>query len=728
MQRKTFAALTACLLLAAPAVYAADDGLKDEGFKLTGSVGLGGQAVETKDTVDEGKMREYRDLTSGVLSFFDLKGRSSDYYIDFYGENLGRTDMYLNLRGGSYEKFKYQLFSDSLEHNFTLGARTPYSGVGTANQTAVLPSLDPSKWNVYDLSYKRRNDSAMVEFSFDSPWYVRAEAGEISFDGTKLQSFAQGTGSGNGFVDLGVPVDYSTKNYSFEGGYTSSKGHVAVAYLDSKFENANRILHWTNGYFGNDNPPTTSANLGTDTSYLPADNEMKRWSLNGLINHLPLSSSLALRYTSSESTSDVRLGTAQLIGTANARSTAPFLADPSVFKGKIKYDTWALTWSANPLEKVDFRLYAYDFKRKNESSDVLFSGFITATNSLGCDGVLGGTGPVGSATGPRICENDPFGYDRKNYGGELAWRPNRTNRLSAGVDQVKTDREFHPDSDSTRERRYSLEWRNTALDTLVASVKLQQIERRSNFLAAALSSTVWSFDVANMDRQVAKLGLDYTPTAKADFGFEYYYKKSKYDDTPSGRTADDRQEIYLSSLFGDPEGFRVKAYVDFERASTDGRLVNRNSTTGATNYTVFTGFNDRFDAVGLGFDWPARQRLLINCAASWNRSKGDVDFNGLAGATALPATLINITNYGNNERLALNLKGTYEITTKWDLTAGVAYEDVTFNDIQFNPYGYILPVTPLTIPTQGTASYLSGWYKDPAYTATIGYLLAKYKF
>jgi len=716
-------ALIACLFFALPAVHAADGD-----FKLTGSVSLGGQAVDSKDNGDEGKMREYRDLTSGVLSAVDLQGRSPSYYLDLFGENFGRTDMYINLRGGSYGSFKYQLFSDSLQHVFTTGARTPYSGVGTANQTAILPNLNPATWNTYDLAYKRRNDSAMFEISLNSPWYVRAEAGEISFDGTKLQSFAQGTGSGNGFVDLGVPVDYSTKNFSLEGGYSSKKLHVALAYLDSKFENDNPILHWTNGYFGNSNPPLTSANLGTDTSYLPADNSMKRWSFNGVLKQLPWSSSLALRYTSSESTSDVTLGTSQLFGSATAKTTTPFLASPAVFNGKIKYDTTALTWSAMPVQGLDLRIYGYDFKRKNESSDVLFSGFTADTSGLGCIGVVGGTGPVGSATGPRVCENEPFGYERKNYGTELAYRFTPTNRLSATFDQMKTDRDFHPDSDSTKERKYMLEWRNTALDTLVATVRLQRIERRSNFLSAALPNTVWSFDVANMNREIAKLGLDLTPSPKADFSLEYYYKKSKYEDSPSGRTADDRQEIYLSSVLGAQEGFRVKAYVDYEKATTDARLVNYTTATNLINYKVFTGIDDKFEAVGLGFDWPVIPRFLVTGAASWNQSKGAVDFNGLAGATALPTTLINISNYGNNERLALNLKGTYEVTTHWDVTAGIAYEDVSFNDIQFSPYSYILPATPLTGAAQATAAYLSGWYRDPAYKATIGYFLAKYKF
>ncbi len=130
----------------------------------------------------------------------------------------------------------------------------------------------------------------------------------------------------------------------------------------------------------------------------------------------------------------------------------------------------------------------------------------------------------------------------------------------------------------------------------------------------------------------------------------------------------------------------------------------------------------------MGFDWPAHERLLVNGAASWNRSKGAVDFDGLAGAAALPTTLVNITNYGNNERLALNLKGTYQITGHWDVTAGLAYEDVSFNDIQFTPYSYVLPPITLVGPAQATASYLSGYYRDPAYKATIGYLLAKHTF
>lgn len=723
MKTRIFATLIASLFVAGPAVYA-----DDSDFKLTGTVGIGGQLVDTSGTVDEGKMREYRDLTSGLLSLFDLQGRSSTYHLDLFAENLGRKDMYIDLRGGSYGSFKYQLFSDSLQHFFTTDARTPYSGAGTTTQRAALPSLDPSTWNTYDLAYKRRSDGAMFELSFNSPWYVRADVGELTFSGNKLQAYPNGTSSGQGFVDLAVPNDYSTRNLTLEAGYASKRFHFALSYLDSKFDNNDRLVTWTNAYFENNNPPATADNLGIDTSYLAADSKLTRLSFNGVIKQLPLNSSLAVRYTTSENTGDQTMATSQLIGSATAISTDPFLAAPGAFKGKLKYDTWALSWSAAPTDVIDFRVWANDFKRENDSTQVIFSGFNTATNSLGCIGVVGGTGEPGTATGPRLCETEPFTYSRSGLGGEVAWRPTRTNRISAGYDEQKTDREFHPDSDATKEKRYTLEWRNTALDTLVASVKYLHLERSSNFLSPALPNTVWSFDVSNLKRDVYKVGLDFTPSAKVDFGAELYYKQSEYKDSPAGRTADDRSEIYLSAGFGESDGFRVKAFVDYEKTTTDARLRARNNTTGLINYTVFTDVDDKFEAAGLGFDWPATKELMIVGAASWNRSKGTVDFAGLAGATALPTTLVPISNYGNNERLALNFKGTYELRANLGLTAGLAYEDVKFDDIQFDPYSYILPATPLTGAAQATASYLSGWYRDPAYKATIGYFMVTYKF
>jgi hypothetical protein len=701
---------------------------QESGFTFAGTLGLGGQIVSTSDTVDEGKMREYRDLTDGILSLIDIQGRGNNYHLDFYAENLGRTDMFINLSGGSWGSLKYELWSDSLEHFFTTDALTPYSGGGTDTQRAALPNLDPSTWNAYDLAYQRRNDGGTIEYSFESPWYVRADLQQLSFDGNKLQSYAQGTGSSNGFVDLATPVDWATKNFALEAGYASPRFHFSINYLDSQFDNDNRLLTWTNGYFENDNPPATANNLGIDTSYLPPDSDLNRLTVNGVIKQLPLNSSFAVRYTSTETTTNELMGTSQLFGSATAITTAPFRATPGTFAGELQHDTWALSWFASPVESIDFRLWANSFERENNSSHVIFSGFNAATSGLGCVGTVGGTGQPGTSNGPRICENEPFAFDRKSVGGEISWKPNRANRITGGYEELDTDREFHPDSDQTTDERYSLEWRNSSLDTLVASVKYLHIDRTSNYLAPELPNTVWSYDVANSDRDVVKVDLDFTPSSVAEFSLEYYYRKNDYSESASGRLADDRNELYLSAGFGENDGFRFKIFADYEAATTDARLVNRNSTTGQINYVVFTDVDDEYLALGAGFDWPVAEGLLITGSAMWNRSEGTVEFDGIRGVQPLPTTLVDIPNYGNNDKLMLNFKGTYDLPGRWGLIAGLAYEDVDFDDIQYDPYLYVLPPGTLTGAAQATASYLSGWYRDPAYEAIIGSVIVTYHF
>src|SRR5688572_29436175 len=70
---------------------------------VTGSVSVGGIATDDDDARNPYKLTEYRDLDDGVLFGFDVKGRGSRYWFDLFGENLGRDDQYLNLRGGTYD-------------------------------------------------------------------------------------------------------------------------------------------------------------------------------------------------------------------------------------------------------------------------------------------------------------------------------------------------------------------------------------------------------------------------------------------------------------------------------------------------------------------------------------------------------------------------------------------------------------------------------------------------
>src|SRR5205809_225484 len=110
MKRKPICLLVASLF-AAPAAFAQET----DAFRLSGTVAIGGISTD-EDARDTAKLNEYRDLSDGLLTTFDVKGRSSRYWLDLFGENLGRDDQYIAARGGSYDVFKYRLYTDALRH------------------------------------------------------------------------------------------------------------------------------------------------------------------------------------------------------------------------------------------------------------------------------------------------------------------------------------------------------------------------------------------------------------------------------------------------------------------------------------------------------------------------------------------------------------------------------------------------------------------------------------
>ena len=76
-------------------------------FKISGTVGIGGVSVDDKNAADQSKLNEYMDLSSGLMTLIDVKGRGSRYWFDLFGENLGRDD-HTSPQGAAYDTFKYR--------------------------------------------------------------------------------------------------------------------------------------------------------------------------------------------------------------------------------------------------------------------------------------------------------------------------------------------------------------------------------------------------------------------------------------------------------------------------------------------------------------------------------------------------------------------------------------------------------------------------------------------
>ncbi len=431
------------LLLAglfAPAAALADD--PPAPWISEGSVTVGGIGTN-KSGSDPSKVEEYQDLSSGILSNVFSRGRNDKTWFDFYGENFGRDDMFVALRGGQYERFSYSFVSNWLPHTFADPALTPFNGSGTSLLTpsTPFPNTNVATWNRINLGYERKDTHGHFEWKTNTPWYTRVEGGQLSFSGTRPGSGALGTSPGNGFMDLAIPVEYKTNTATAELGYTQPTRHFAVSYTYSKFDNGNSTLNWTNPFFG--------SNL--DTTFLPADNTYQRIAANGVMRSLPYGSTLAARYTWSKTTNETTAASTVLTsgsGGSGTGSFVPTMPNRDTFNGELVDQTIALALTSSPTKTVDTRVYYNYHKLENNSTAVTFA-----------------EGTAVDCNGP--CTSTLYDYRKSNFGLDGTWRFARGNRFAAGWDYLETTQN-RVDFDHVRDNKLWLEWKTTAFEDVTA--------------------------------------------------------------------------------------------------------------------------------------------------------------------------------------------------------------------------------------------------------------------
>lgn len=728
MKPTLHAIATAAAMLAASAAtaqQAKEAKTEEEGMKITGSV-TGGVITARPASRNPWKADEYRDLSDGWLIGGEVKGRSPDYYFDGFAENINRDDQTIDAKGGKYGSFRWQLYDSKLVHNWTHGAITPYSGVGSNNLVATFPNTNTNNWNTFDFKKKRENAGGMFEFWAGSPWFVRVDANEVRERGLQLIAGSNGTSPGQGFTDKPFPVDYKTVNGSIEAGYATKTSQLSVSVLQSNFSNSNDTLRWNNGFFGN----------GQDTTYLPPDNTHTKIGLNGALKQLPFGTTLAGRATYARTTNNnAGVPTSALdTGAGGFNATNP---NTTNFNGEIIHQTLSLSAHSNWTQALDSRVYWNYFKKDNKSNEVTFSP--AATSGLQCGG------------GP--CTTDMLSYRKNNVGAEGGYRVTSANRVVAGLDYVDLNRN-RTDYDRTEDKRASLEWRNTSFDWMSTRLKYQYLQRRSHFLEggagvnggdpAFLDRFIAKFDAANVDQNLLKAVFDFQPAERWDMSLETILKENKYKDTTLGRLKDDRQQLYGSVGYGDMNSFRVMLFGDVEYVKYDSLHRNISQLTaaggvtstaiydpnspaqcngGSCNYNWNATNKDRNWAIGIGTDWLPMERFKVNASAIWQWAKGTADFAVQQTPNPINPPAAPIQNFDNMQKFSLNLKGTYALTKQVDIAAGYAFEKYKYSDIALDGYQYVIPSTPAT-----QNSYLSGAYAFPNYNLNLFYLTGTLKF
>ena len=700
MNRKLIAILIANMFLA-PAALA----------ETTGSIGLQG-FLSNDDAEDKAKFNEYQDADSGVGGIFDLQVRDKRYWMDGYGENIGRDDLWVKFRGGLYGQLRYDLYANWIPHNFTFGARSPFTNIGSAN--LVAPSFLPpnplsargniASWSTFDIGYDRKDYGGAVEWQVGGPWYVRGAVNQFTFDGTKVMSSSNGTSPGNGHTELPLPIDYKTTNWLVEGGYNTRTLVVSGQFLWSKFENDNQTVSWTNPFW---------AGTLSDIYTLPADNDYMKFSLNGAWRGLPANSTLSARFTRATQESDVNILQTMLSG---VNVTTPTNPNAAVFDGKEDITTFSASWAFAPTRQFDGRAFYNYYDRNNDSTHIVF-------------------------TGPLAADTEFYDVKKNHFGIEGGYRFAPNIRVMGGYDYLKKDQE-RPDYDEVTDNRFFAELKY-GFEVGAARLKYQYSTRDSNHIEATIGTGptdplflqrfVDKFDSAKRNQNLLKVSADFTPTDMLDFGFEYIWKINDYDETLLGRTKDKRHEFYVNVGFGDPKGLRLSVFGDLEKIEYDSyhRAISNTGAPDAfdpfaapnsSNFNWWSTNHDSNYQLGAGLNWPVLPNVMLVASVLYTKTDGSADFASQNNfGSPLP-----ITAYDDAKRSTLNLKGIWNVNRNWELTGGYAWEKYDYSDFQFNNYQNLNPPPPAPIST--TTSYLTGYYAYPDYRAGILYLIGKYRF
>ncbi len=718
--------LAACWILGFPAAGAAGE------TEFSGTVTLDLRGVSGER--EAAKSQEYRDLRDGVAVSTDLHHADGGYHLEIESRDLGLDNQSLHLRGGDYGNFKYGIFYDETPHNYSFGARTFFTGIGTdeldysaasrpKNQdTRLTPavSTNQSLWNQFDYSIQRKAYGSGIEVSLKSPFYFRLNAKQEERTGTKPLGADSGvfadiigtqTSSFGNVVEMPEPVDYRTTTAIVEAGYRTRPVVLTLSGLWSSFNNDNETLSWRNPY------ATTERVI--ETNYLPPDNDYWKVDAQGVFR-LPASSTLAMRASYARLKDDLNLGTTTTDSVAaNATNGISAATSPSYFtttlglnrsrfKGDVGYTNVRVAYDTSALKTITLGVL-YDYAGKeNESSTVEYTNLTT-----------------GDTVESELFENHKH-HAGLSLGMGLPWET----RLNLGYDYSKVDRTVREDAENTEDHGVSVRLRNAAFDLLTTRVKYQHVFRSSEFGldasdfaagdAASIELYERRFDVADKDRDVAGIGFDLSPTDRLDLGLEYTFTRDDYDTTALGLQKESRHEIYLDLSYRLPRDVVLGLSSGYERLESDqrerqyspGNSTNPSSADTATAFNWYESLESDVWSWGLSAKVPVVKDKL-DLAATWNYQESDGE--GLFFSTG--KALVDLDASGDYTKDTLEIKATYHVAKQLEVTLGYLHERLDYSDDQWNQYKY-----------SSTNAFLSGAYADEEYDLNVGYLKMKFTF
>ena len=654
----------------------------------------------------QAKFNEYRTLGDGAQGSLEMNYRAdSGYYLegatDFNVTDSSKAnDVNLNIKTGLQDVFKGSIFYNEIPHNFTFGAKTFQTGIGSNTLTytgsnATRTNADFT--NSFDYSIRRYNYGAEAEVSLKSPFFFLARVERNETDGLMPMTVRGGSG---GAIELPAPIEYTTDTVYLQSGYRSSN---LIATLDGtlvSFRNEN-------GIFTSRHPLANTAY--TNIAYLPQNNQYYKLG-SSVMYKIPLFSS-TLMARASHSYLDSDFNTKETITT---QFGATPIALGSLWQGKVQESSIGVSITSNPIKKLDTKIY-YNYFNRNNNSD---------------------TGFIYGSTGSAPAENyytKVFNFHKNNAGIDLGYKLPVKTKLNVGYDFSDTDRTLTyrsrlgsalSDSPETVDHTVYVQIKNDLLDWMSAKIKYKRLIRKSDFdyrdtAASAGISSIARADfkpegTADKIQDSITTGVHFDILDSLGVGLDYSYKRNNYHHTTLGVTSDNSNQFYLDVTYAKAFA-KLNAYADLE-------LVNKDSYNNSNNTTTYWSSKRKDVNYALGLDGEFEIiKDKINFATGYRYEKAD----GENDLTSNASTPIDINYLDDYIKHSLNAKLSYKFNKSMTVDLGYIYEHLNYTDDAYSNYSYVTGYSNVA----GTAyPYQTGAYADPNYSANVFYTKLNFKF
>jgi hypothetical protein len=479
MTKKLVASVIASLFAAAPASRKSE-----EAIPCASRARAPVAHEQQHDAFDRAQLDLYQDLSNGVLSNIGMQGRNSTSWFQGYGENFGRTDQYMFLRGGMYDVFKAGAYLNDIPHTFSSNAYSPYNGIGGNVLTATFPlgALPVPQPPATGATSRWGTTGAMggfAEWQKNSPWYFRVDGNQVSFSGTKMGGGGQRLEPRQRLRGPRVPDAVHHQQLGCRRRLPERQGDVRRAVGLQPVRQRQQHASVDESNFGGNQ---------LDTTYLAAQQHVQQVHAFGQLPRpaVAVGDLRALlrgrrrRATWASASTAPRFGWGLQPDDANtehvqrrAHQPVPALSRGRPTPGAQRRNPRRST--TGPSSRTTRRTSCSATRRPSRRSAASVCGNFTPPGGVPTQ--ISGN-----------CENELYNYTKNNLGFDVWWKFAAGNRFGGGWDYNDLDQE-RVDYNKAHWNRLWLEYKNTMLDTVSGRLKYQYIKRDAdhNFTTNGLS-------------------------------------------------------------------------------------------------------------------------------------------------------------------------------------------------------------------------------------------------